>query len=816
MMGIRYLVGAIVLALGGGVFLALPAAAQEEEGLLDEITVSAQRREQNIQDTPVSISAFTGARLSELGLNDPQALLDFVPNATVSSGTGRGGEVAQFSIRGVNEARISPVLDPGVAIYIDDVYFGRPQAGFLQFLDVERVEVLRGPQGTLFGKNSTGGAIRYITIKPDLDGNNGYADLTIGDYNRVEVKGAFNAVLSDTTAVRISAASMERDGYVKRLADKVELGNQDARAFSIQLRKQPSDRLTMDFRVDHSVSNDNNGAVKLIDYYRFNNTLDLPNPGGPPNTASGSSSAIAAWNGFWGGTAMEYAAEIPRSLYEVAGTGLVPWTDNESTGATIDINFEISDAVALRSITGWREMSSTAFRDPDDVAHATTFFDDHAKTHMDFLSQEFQFSGETANGNLNWVAGVFYSSEENGVIEFADRDGRSPSRYGALMLNDDSLQETDSLGLFFQGTYNFTDKFALTLGARYTEDDKNYSVSQTAIWDHRLDQLADELGLPDLVPPTYEGGTCDPSVDDVCVSNPGVSGGDTFSAVTPRVALEFRPTDDIMLYASYSGGFKAGGTNDTTADINTPFDEETLDSTELGIRTTLFDGRVRANLTAFSMDYQDKQITVTSDTRCNNRCTTNVGDGKITGWELDGQAALGDNVVWTLGVGILDAEWDTISNPAAGVTTASPFSAAPDLTWNTGLRFTANLGGGSSIVTMLDYAYTDEHATSPQDSTTLYMPEYDLLNLRVKWESADGDYAFSVFCHNCADEKYVRAGNGWAGGTWNTFFPYKEDNTPPYTANTQDPLRNAAPGITIVHVGAPRMIGAQFRYNFGD
>jgi iron complex outermembrane receptor protein len=230
----------------------------------------------------------------------------------------------------------------------------------------------------------------------------------------------------------------------------------------------------------------------------------------------------------------------------------------------------------------------------------------------------------------------------------------------------------------------------------------------------------------------------------------------------------------------------------------------------------MMDGRVRANLTACSMEYEDKQITVTTSPICNNRCTANAGDGKITGWEFDGMAALTDNLVWNVAVGILDAEWDDITNPSAGVTEASPFSAAPDLTWNTGLRLSNELASGASIVTSLDYSYSDEHASSPQDSTTLYIPDYDLVNFRVKWISPDGDYELSVFCSNCADEEYVRAGNGWAGGTWNTFFPYKEDNTPPYTANTQNPLRNAAPGITIVHVGAPRMWGAQFRYNFGD
>jgi len=807
------LLGTIVAA----VLFGTPAMAQEDDGVgLDEITVSAQRREQSIQDTPISITAFTSNRLDELGINDPVAMMDFVPNAMVSSGTGRGGEVAQFSIRGVNEARISPVLDPGVAIYIDDVYYGRPQVGFLQFVDTERVEVLRGPQGTLFGKNSTGGAVRYITKKPDLDGNHGYVDIAVGDYDRVNVKGAFNAVLSDTTAVRISAASFERDGYVKRLADNIDLGNQDSRAFQFQIRHQPSDRLTVDVRADVSVSTDDNGAVKLIDYYNFNTTTDLATPGGPSNPASPGSSAIAAWNNQWGGTAMEYAAEIPRSLYQIAGTGLLPWTDNESTGLALDIDYELNDTISLRSITGYRKMDSTAFRDPDDVAHATTFFDDYVLTTVDFWSQEFQLNGLSMNDRLNWVAGLFYSNEENGAIEYADADGRSTSQYGALLLNDDQLQETKSLGLFVQGTYAVTDSLSLTLGVRYTEDDKTYTVGQVAVWDDRLDQMADDLGLPDLVAPLYEGGTCDPSIDAVCTVVAPLSGGDTFDAVTPRFALEYKVNDDIMVYGSYSGGFKAGGTNDTVGDINTPFQEETLNSSELGIRTTLFDGRVRANLTAFSMDYEDKQITVTTSPVCNNRCTTNVGDGKITGWELDGMAALTDNIIWNLGVGILDARWDSITNPSAGVTTSSPFSAAPDLTWNTGLRFTADLSSGASVVTSLDYSYTDEHATSPQDSTTLYMPEYDLMNARVKWVSPDGEYEMSLFCSNCLDEEYARSGNGWAGGTSNTFFPYKEDNTPAFTAGGQDPRRNAAPGITIVQVGAPRMWGVQFRYNFGD
>ena len=179
--------GFIVFATG------IPVLAQEA---LEEVVVTAERREAGLQDTPLSVVAFSAERLDELGINDPQAMADFTPNVSIGDGTGRGSGGTSVSIRGVNEARVSPVLDPAVGIYVDDVYYGRPQTAFLRLLDVERVEVLRGPQGTLFGKNSVGGAIRYVTRKPDFDSVNGYVKVAAGDYDRAEIKGALNMPLS--------------------------------------------------------------------------------------------------------------------------------------------------------------------------------------------------------------------------------------------------------------------------------------------------------------------------------------------------------------------------------------------------------------------------------------------------------------------------------------------------------------------------------------------------------------------------------------------------------------------------------------------
>ena len=219
----KQLLCAAVAAAVAGVSAPTPVFGQE---VLEEIIVTSQRRAEDLQSVPVAVTAFTPAELDRLGVTDPQQMADFVPNMSVGDGTGRANVGAQFSIRGINEARISPVLDPAVGIYIDDVYYGRPITNFLRLLDVQAVEVLRGPQGTLFGKNSTGGAVRYETIKPDVDaGTTGYLKLGLGEYDRLDVRGAVNLSLSDTVAVRFAMAQMETDGASRAFVRRRSAGS---------------------------------------------------------------------------------------------------------------------------------------------------------------------------------------------------------------------------------------------------------------------------------------------------------------------------------------------------------------------------------------------------------------------------------------------------------------------------------------------------------------------------------------------------------------------------------------------------------------
>jgi len=811
----RHTILATVLAISSQLLSApTPTLAQE----LEEVVVTAQRREQNLQETAVSITAFTADRLNDLGISDPQMLADYVPNLSMGDGTGRGSGGTQISIRGVNEARISPVLDPAVGIYIDDVYYGRPQTAFLKLLDVERIEVLRGPQGTLFGKNSTGGAVRYITNRPDFDGTSGYIDATVGDYNRMDLKGAINLTLSDTTAVRFSAASMSRDGYVKRLSDGIGLGDEDTQFVSGKLRYIPTDRLVVHLGFDYTQRSTDDGPTKLIDYHNYNTTTDTT--AGGPLAVSPGSNAVASWNAQWGGSVMEYNPIIPANLYQVGGEGLLGINESESLGLRMSIQYEINDSVTLRSITGYRSVDENTTFDRGDQAGRVSFFNDTVKEGVDFWSQEFQLTGLSFDDRLTWVGGTYYSVEEPFRIELEDRDGRlGPGSRGALMANDTAHQETKSFGVFAQGTYAISEQLGLTLGVRHTRDDKNYTVSQVLVWDFELDNLADQLGLTDLAPVLAGPGSvrCDPSITGSCVSNAGVSGGDTFSSTTPRFALEYQWSDDVMTYAAASKGFKSGGTNDSVADINTPFAPEELWSYEVGLRSDFFDNRARLNVTYFTMDYEDKQITVTADPICTRRCTTNVGDAEISGWEIEGIGFLSENFSVNFGIGLLDAKWKDIANPTAGVTLDSWFSRAPDVNGSFGARYETDLASGGGLAVSLDYAFSDDQRSSPQDSTSIEIPSYGLLNGRLTYTSQDQTWDLSVFCTNCADEKYITGGAAWSGATDNThpMFNYKPSTFYGFVNGTIN-LNTAPPGITIVNVGLPRMVGATFRYHFGE
>ena len=627
----------------------------------------------------------------------------------------------------------------------------------------------------------------------------------------LDVSGAVNLPLSDEFAIRLKAASLSRDGYVDRLADGGTLGAEDAVYGNVQLRWQPSDRLDLNVSADFSKSDTDLGPHKVIDYYRYNGAPDIS----PPLVSPGAAGS-AAWNLQWGASPLAYAAQIPESLYEVAGTGLRPRLESESVGVSLNLVYDINDSMAFRAITGFRDVDNFRRSDMDDVADVYLVLDSAAEEGVDFWSQEFQLSG--AGDRSNWVGGLYFSQEEPFSRVLETRDPRALGAFGAVINQNTSLQETAHTGIYAQGTFDLTERLALTAGVRYSEDDKTFQTGRVSAWDYELVALASQLGLaPITVPPTLG---CNPIPTGSCVSVPTVSGGEKFDSTTPRLALEYQWTDDVMLYLSASKGFKAGGTNDNPIDVGIAFQPEEVESYEIGVRSEFLDDRVRINVTYFTMDYYDKQITVAPTSAqagfvnpCFDRCILNAGDGEIDGVELETLFAVTDRFELHANAATLDAAWTRVV-PGAGVSLSSDFALAPELSYNFGGRFDAPTRNGGTVSLMADWSYKDQQETSPQDSTTLTLPEYDLLTLRLKYASADGIWDASVFCSNCADEEYVFGGSAWGATTANTIYPYKPLDHPAFVSGGINPYLIVVPDISYVLVGAPRMWGIDFRYNF--
>jgi iron complex outermembrane recepter protein len=811
----------------GGAFAQNATEADDTENAenrgLGTIVVTAQRREENLQSTPISISAISGEDLRNRDISNPERLAEEIPNLSIGDGTGRGRSGAQVSIRGVNEARVSPVLEPGVAIYIDDVYYGRPQTSFLRLFDTERVEVLRGPQGTLFGKNAAGGAIRFIGVRPSFNGVEGYVDFTAGSRDRFDARGAINLPLADNLALRISAGTLNQDGYVERLTDGYRLGNENTDSVSGKLLWQPVDTVEILISGDYTYGDTDNGAQKLIDYYRFNGSPDTPGPNPLPvcttaNCAAQSNtplpSAVANWNRYWGGTPLAYAPAIPNSLYQVAGLSDVSQTISESYGLSLDINIELGGLGDLRSLTGYRSVDQFNSNDPDDHANVKTFFGGQNDEGTEFWSQELLLNGNYADGRLNTVVGLYYSLDKPFRNDIRADDARR--RFGFEIERNFQQARTESRGAFGQATFDITDELSLTAGIRYTSDKKEYTVSQTVQWDFALAALASQFGRPTITPTIQtqpDGTLCNTGIQGTeCVRVAPLTGGDTFNAWTPRFAAEYQFSDSFMIYASAAKGFKGGGTNDTVADIDTPFAAESIWSYEAGVRTDWLDRRLRINATYFYSEYSDKQITVTASPDCVNRCTTNVGDAIIQGFEVESRALLFDSLTLYANVGYLDAEWDEITNLTAGVTLDSPFSRSPKWTVSAGFSHELELSEDFNLLSSAGYSYISQQQSSPQDSTTITIAGRELVNARLGLEVESLDMTFSLFCSNCLDKEYITGGAAWAGGTGNTngnpLFDVKPD------AGLASPLGTAPPSITYVNVGEPRAFGFQVRKRF--
>ncbi|MBB6093140.1 iron complex outermembrane receptor protein [Povalibacter uvarum] len=728
---------------------AIPAAATGAEAgasaaSLEEIIVTARRREESLQDTPIAISAFSAAALERQQIVSTEDLDQIAPNLQFASYgplTGNNS-AAQIYIRGIGQSDGSSGVDPGVGLYIDEVYMGRSVGGVMDFRDIANVQILRGPQGTLFGRNTIGGAVLLTTTLPGNEFG-GTARVGIGDDNLREGFLAVDVPMGDTLAARISAGARQRDGYVTRVFDGMDLGDEDSYTLQSSLRWLPTDTVTLTLRGDYT-KEDENGSPFVFETINGRQAFPaaisrgsgcpgatFPPPFVPPNVVDTRCANDATWR-----------------LGEYTNGGSAPAESQlENWGLSAVLNWQISDALTLKSISAYRELSWSGSRDADNTGLLVL--------HTDYASDGDQWSQELQAlvdaGPVKGVVGLFYFEES--IDDFLQVPFAAPPPLvasGAIPGSRDyqrAFINNDNWALFTQWSYDITDALSLTAGVRYTEETKGIEI---------ISFTTTPLTAPTVIPTT--------------LNTPGVAGPglniipepfeNKYESTTGSASIEYRWNDAVMTYFSWSQGFKSGGFNQRynlapPGNLPVAFDEETAETFELGFKSE-FGGSVRLNAAIFSTDYDDMQLTYRLGIV---PLLFNAGKSSIEGGEIELTYAPGRLIIEG-SVGYLDNKFDEIAvvpgtSQTVGPNNRLPFT--PEWQGSLGIGYDFEIGN-ATLTPRVNVSYTDSQYFDAANSVEVaQLEDVTLLNAMLTLELNAWKIRGGV--NNVTDETYRVAGN---------------------------------------------------------
>ena len=738
----RYRRNRAVFLLGSfasSLFLTLPVlAATPKESVvpysamsaMEEITVTARKRKENLQNAPISISAFTGEGLAYRGVTKIDGLANFTPNLVFQSNPGDGGSSASAAIyiRGIGQSDFVPTVEPGVGLYVDGVYIARSVGSILDLVDVQRIEVLRGPQGTLFGRNTIGGAISVTTKKPD-DILAGKAEITGGSANRIDAKASVNVPITDKVFTRLSAGTFNRDGYVTRSYDGKDLGNVKTLTGRAAFRILASENFEINFAID-GTRDRNNGAPMVMTgiimpgepgydatFMALNNFLALGDP----------YSCFSAANLNTPGC---YNTRYIQGDQNINGGTAAQFSDLDLWGASMTLDWKVNSDLSVKSITAYRHLNSTFARDIDESPILIGHVWDSLKQHQ--FSQEFQINGNSFNNRLNWVGGLYYFKEKSdnvNLLEFTVADFKS----GGYV-------DSQSWAGYGQATYAITDALKFTGGLRYTEDKKSFLP----------DQVIEQVNVPSFIFPFPVGARI----------LPYETATNKIHSVTPMANLSYQWAESFMTYVSYSEGFKSGG---FTQRVFPPeptipsFRPEFAKVYEAGFKFDGFHKRFKLNGAVFHTKYDDLQIPVVNTTRV-GPFITNAGKATITGFELEATAAPGDGWLLEGSVGYVDPKYKELDAGAIGITLDSKFALVSDWTLSGALSKDIELGDYGSLVPRIDWSYRSSFFTNSINSPQIEQKGYHLVNANVTWHAPQDHFQVIVGVTNLTDKRYRIAG----------------------------------------------------------
>lgn len=733
----------LALAIVGAVLLG-PGPVFAEGLVLEEIIVTAQKREESLQETPVSVSAFTAEAIIDRGIANIADLADFTPNLifdTTSPISGLSSGAVVF-IRGIGNTDFSLTTDPGVGLYVDGIYMSRSVGGVLDVLDVERIEVLRGPQGTLFGRNTIGGAISISSRSP-ADEFRGDIELSGGNQGRLYVRASVDIPFSESLRSTFAVSSKNRDGYVDRLLVGDELGDEDRLSFRAKMVFEPNDVWDFELSFDATKIDEQSAASTILGFTPGAGTLgyalaifgDIP-------------SGLADLNQYiLDGTDESFATGVSGTELDIWGVSLITTYHASS--------FDIKYTVAVRDTEG------EFFRDPDNTPFTITETlnpdYDHEQT-----SHELQVTATAFNGRLKYVGGLYYFKEKGTDNVFvpvflpaADPPG-SANLVAGFPAGISNFADVDnsSKAAYLQVTWDLGEVFSVTGGVRQTRDKKGFVYTQYIGAD------IDGNPLPFFPGAVNEDGVFTPGLLPL-VGNGSGSTETSFSQPTFKFGVDARLSDRSLLYYSFSQGFKSGGFVlryvESVPDIRT-FEPETVDTHEMGLKWQGFDDRVRINSAVFYSDYKDVQVTFFD--RLGGPITANAGTVDIKGFELEFTALLSDRVQLDLGYGYMDTKYKKI-NAIPGLSLSIDETAklvnTPENTFNMGLQYTVPLGA-NELAFRVDYSYTDDIFNDSQNSPFLFQKAYSTWNAST-WFSIGESTDLVAFVKNLTDERFIESGD---------------------------------------------------------
>ncbi len=716
------------LILGAAVVALLPlapVAAQEAAGVSEdaEIIVSARRRDERLIDVPVAVTALSAQDIERLQAVDLSGLQGSSPNLNIVQGRGSAAS-ANIFIRGIGQPDALQTFDPAVGVYIDGVYLSRIQGALLNLGDVERIEVLRGPQGTLYGKNTTGGAVSIVSKKPDLNTFKATGSALYGSYNQILLNGYVSAPLvGDKVALSIAAQYDKRDGLVTDPLTGREYNDRDSLTGRTILRAKPSDGFEL---------------ILSGDYTRQRNALTLGYATAP----------LLQTSLFPAGIKTLVPAE-PYGRYDYKASTSFKGNEGQRLdhwGVSLTANWDLNDQFTLSSITAYRKLRPDLFIDIDatqaELGDVFVGLDQHQ------FSQEVQLKWDM--GKFKGVLGVYYLNENVASHQEAFADDLFTFLGGPVTFTRliDDEQNTKSYAAFGQATYDFTDQLSLTAGLRYTKEDRRYNRFTTTISNQAFLNNVN-FRFPDNLPAPLNA-----------------SDTASFDAWTPMVTLSYKPTPDSLVYASASRGFKSGGfngransLNDLTLVVNgaptlvTRFEPEKVWTYEGGAKASLLGGKVRLSGDVFYSDYKNFQARVGGGTVGATGVFPVVNAGKLTIWGIEFEAAVRPVPQWNLRVaaGYLNAKYDVFNdgrrvppssfscNPTGNAITCKP-AFAPPLTLTLGTDYAFSLGSAGSITVGGDARFVDKHFLSVDNRPGLTEPGYWLANAYVQYDAPGGKY----------------------------------------------------------------------------